>query len=140
MRASSAIFQNVSSSGSRRDLRFGECPQKKSLPVVADEKGIFRSISRKISKNNSAQVGQNFQNQLPDNLSGIKTQPPTKLVGSPKSNFCPTWAEVKKPTSTQVVSKSRITSTQLAEKSGCNFYSDCVEVKSPKKKGTNRNS
>ena len=61
MRASSAIFQNVSSSGSRRDLRFGECPQKKSLPVVADEKGIFRSISRKnLQKNNSAQVGQNF--------------------------------------------------------------------------------
>ena len=50
MRASSAIFQNVSSSGSRRDLRFGECPQKKSLPVVADEKGIFRSVSRKIQK------------------------------------------------------------------------------------------
>ena len=50
MRASSAIFQNVSSSGSRRDLRFGECPQKKSLPVVADEKGIFRIISRKNSK------------------------------------------------------------------------------------------
>ena len=140
MRASSAIFQNVSSSGSRRDLRFGKCPQKKSLPVVPTRKAFLEAFQEKSQKNNSAQVGQNFQNQLPDNLSGIKTQPPTKLVGSPKSNFCPTWAEVKKPTSTQVVLKSRITSTQLAEKSGCNFYSDCVEVKSPKKKGTNRNS
>ena len=35
-----------------------------------------------MQKNNSAQVGQNFQNQLPDNLSGRKTQPPTKLVRS----------------------------------------------------------
>ena len=50
MRASSAIFQNVSPSGSRWDWHFGECSQKKSLPVVADEKGIFRSISRKNSK------------------------------------------------------------------------------------------
>ena len=50
MRASSAIFQNVSSSGSRWDWRFGEWSQKKTLPVVADEKGIFRSISRKNSK------------------------------------------------------------------------------------------
>ena len=97
--------------------------EKFSLPV--------RTFSREIStgKNNSVQLGQNFQNPLP-----------TKLVGSLKPHFCPNWTEVKKPTSTQVVSKSRITSTQLAEKSGCNFYSDCVEVKSPKKKGTNRNS
>ena len=76
-------------------------------------------MKKKFQKNNSAQVGQNFQNQLPDNLSGRKTQPPTKLVGSPKSNFCPTWAEVKNhfavtcgevkiATSTQVVSKLNI--------------------------------
>ena len=57
------------------------------------------------AKNNSVQPGQNFQNPLP-----------TKLVGSLNSNFCPSWTEVKKPTSTQVVSKSKITSTQLAEK------------------------
>ena len=63
--------ENFFSSGSRWDWHFGECSQKKSFPVVADEKGIFRSISRKNSKNNSAQLGQNFQNQLPDNLSGI---------------------------------------------------------------------
>ena len=50
MRASSAIFQNASLSGSRWNWRFGECPQKKSLPVVAAEKGIFRSVSRKIQK------------------------------------------------------------------------------------------
>ena len=50
MRASVAIFQNVSPSGSRWDWRFGESLQKKSLPVVADEKVNFRSVSRKISK------------------------------------------------------------------------------------------
>ena len=58
-----------------------------------------------------------------------------------KIHFRPSWLEVwnltsvqvgqkfEKLTSTQVVSRSKITSTQLAEKSGCNFYSDCVEVK-----------
>ena len=35
---------------------------KKSLPVVADEKGIFRTTSKKKCKKNSAQVGQNFEN------------------------------------------------------------------------------
>ena len=49
-----------------------------------------------MQKNNSAQVGQNFQNQVTDKLSGIKNGLPTKLVGSPKLNFCPGWAEVKK--------------------------------------------
>ena len=83
-----------------------------SLPV--------RTFSREIStgKKNSVQPGQNFQNPLP-----------TKLVGSLNPNFCPNWPEVEKLTSTQVVSKLKITSTQLAEKSGCSFYSDCVEVK-----------
>ena len=71
MRASSAIFQNVSSSGSRRDLRFGKCPQKKSLPVVPTRKAFLEAFQEKSQKNNSAQVGQNFQSQLPDNLSGI---------------------------------------------------------------------
>jgi len=50
MRASAAVFQNTPPSGSRWDWRFGECSQKKSLPVVADEKGNFRSVSRKIYK------------------------------------------------------------------------------------------
>ena len=57
------------------------------------------------AKNNSVQLGQNFQNPLP-----------TKLVGSLKRHFCPNWSEVKKPTSTQVVSKSKIT------------YATCREV------------
>ena len=57
------------------------------------------------AKNNSVQLGQNFQNPLP-----------TKLVGSLKPHFCPSWTEVKKPTSTQVVSKSRITLPQIASK------------------------
>ena len=70
------------------------------------------------AKNNSVQLGQNFQNPLP-----------TKLVGSLEPHFCPSWTEVEKLTSTQVVSKSKITSTQLAERLDCNFYSDCVEVK-----------
>jgi len=52
-------------------LAFWGVLSEKSLPVVAAENSIFRSISRKNSKNNSAQLGQNFQNQLPDNLSGI---------------------------------------------------------------------
>ena len=69
------------------------------------------------AKNNSVQLGQNFQNPLP-----------TKLVGSLNPHFCPNWTEVKKPTSTQLVSKSKITSTQLAEKSDCNFCTGCVEV------------
>ena len=45
---------------------------------------------------NSVQPGQNFQNPLP-----------TKLIGSLNPHFCPNWTEVKKPTSTQVVSKSK---------------------------------
>ena len=86
--------------------------RKFSLPV--------RTFSSEIStgKNNSVQLGQNFQNPLP-----------TKLVGSLKPHFCPSWTEVEKLTSTQVVSKSKITFTQLAERLDYNFYSDCVEVK-----------
>ena len=42
-----------------------------------------------ISQKNSVQLGQNFQNQLPDNLSGIK------------NDLQPTWVEVKKITSDQ---------------------------------------
>ena len=87
--------------------------QKSSLYLL----GRFQEKYQR-AKNNSVQLGQDFQNPLP-----------TKLVGSLKPHFCPRWTEVKKPTSTQVVSKSKITSTQLAEKSGFNFYSGCVEVK-----------
>ena len=67
-----------------------------------------RTFSREISmgKKNSVQPGQNFQNPLP-----------TKLVGSPKPHFCPSWTEVEKLTSTQVVSKSKNY-----------FYAICVEV------------
>ena len=57
------------------------------------------------AKNNSVQPGQNFQNSLP-----------TKLVGSLKPHFCPSWTEVEKPTSTQLVSKSKITLPQIAAK------------------------
>ena len=87
--------------------------QKSSLYLL----GRFQEKYQR-AKNYSVQLGQNFQNPLP-----------TKLVGSLNPHFCPNWTEVKKPTSTQVVSKSKITSTQLAEKSGFNFYSGCVEVK-----------
>ena len=94
---------------------------KRQISTVAENSlyllGRFQEKYQR-AKNNSVQLGQNFQNPLP-----------TKLVGSLKPHFCPSWTEVKKPTSTQVVSKSRITSTQLAEKSGFNFYSGCVEVK-----------
>ncbi|MBQ8622811.1 MAG: hypothetical protein IJ424_00300 [Oscillospiraceae bacterium] len=69
------------------------------------------------AKNNSVQPGQNFQNPLP-----------TKLVGSLNPHFCSSWTEVEKLTSTQVVSKSKITSMQLAGRLDCNFYPDCVEV------------
>ena len=57
-----------------------------------------------MQKNNSAQVGQNFQKQLPDNLSGIKNRLPTKLVGS------------KNPTSDQLGQKWDLTYMQFAEK------------------------
>ena len=100
------------------------------LTIFRISKGKFQPIQKSFlyllgrfqekyqwAKNNSVQLGQNFQNPLP-----------TKLVGSLNPHFCPNWTEVKKPTSTQVVSKSRITSTQLAEKSGFNFYTDCAEV------------
>ena len=101
------------------------------LTIFRNSKGKFQSIQKSFlyllgrfqekyqrAKNNSVQLGQNFQNSLP-----------TKLVGSLEPHFCPSWTEVEKPTSTQLVSKSKITSTQLAEKSDSNFYSDCVEVK-----------
>ena len=93
--------------------------QKSSLYLL----GHFQEKYQR-AKNNSVQLGQNFQNPLP-----------TKLVGSLNPHFCPNWTEVKKPSSTQVVSKSKITSTQFAEKSDCNFYSGCVEVKFTKKQG-----
>ena len=86
--------------------------QKTSLYLL----GRFQEKYQR-AKNNSVQPGQNFQNPLP-----------TKLVGSLEPHFCPNWTEVKKPTSTQVVSKSRITSTQLEEKSDFNFCTGCVEV------------
>ena len=95
--------------------------QKSSLYLL----GRFQEKYQR-AKNNSVQLGQNFQNPLP-----------TKLVGSLNPHFCPDWTEVKKPTSTQVVSKSKITSTQLAERSEFNFYTDCAEVKNAKKQGTN---
>ena len=87
--------------------------QKSSLYLL----GRFQEKYQR-AKNNSVQPGQNFQNSLP-----------TKLVGSLKPHFCPSWTEVEKLTSTQVVSKSKITFTQLAERLDYNFYSDCVEVK-----------
>ena len=65
--------------------------QKSSLYLL----GRFQEKYQR-AKNNSVQLGQNFQNPLP-----------TKLVGSLKPHFCPNWTEVKKPTSTQVVSKSK---------------------------------
>ena len=68
------------SSDSRRETLFVHNPSQ----MVADDKGIFRSVLRKKFKKNSDQVGQNFENQLPDNLSGIKNRLPTKLVGSKK--------------------------------------------------------
>ena len=95
--------------------------QKTSLYLL----GHFQEKYQR-AKNNSVQPGQNFQNPLP-----------TKLVGSLNFNFCPSWTEVKTTTSTQLVSKSKITSTQFAEKSGFNFYTDCAEVNFEKKQGTN---
>ena len=95
--------------------------QKSSLYLL----GHFQEKYQR-AKNNSVQPGQNFQNPLP-----------TKLVGSLNPHFCPIWTEVKKPTSTQLVSKSKITSTQFAEKSDFNFYTDCAEVNFAKKQGTN---
>ena len=94
---------------------------KRQISTVAENFSLpVRTFSSEIStgKNNSVQLGQNFQNPLP-----------TKLVGSLKPHICPSWTEVEKLTSTQVVSKSKFTSTQLAEKLVCNFYTGCVQVK-----------
>ena len=82
------------------------------------------------AKNNSVQPGQNFQNPLP-----------TKLVGSLNPHFCPNWTEVKKPTSTQVVSKSKsllrnlqrsltVTSTQVVQKLNLHHRRKALTVKS----------
>ena len=76
-------FQDVFPSGSRWDCRFGECPQKKSLPVVADEKGIFRIISRK-----------KFKKIILPKLDRIF-----------KSHLRPSWSEVKNSTSDQLGQK-----------------------------------
>ena len=65
--------------------------QKSSLYLL----GRFQEKYQR-AKNNSVQPGQNFQNSLP-----------TKLVGSLNPHFCPSWTEVEKLTSTQVVSKSK---------------------------------
>ena len=101
------------------------------LTIFRISKGKFQPIQKSFlyllgrfqekyqrAKNNSVQLGQNFQNPLP-----------TKLVGSLNPHFCPNWTEVEKLTSTQVVSKLKIISTQLAEKSDFNFCTGCVEVK-----------
>ena len=72
---------------------------KRQISTVAENFSLpVRTFSREIStgKNNSVHLGQNFQNPLPP-----------KLVGSLNPHFCPNWTEVKKPTSTQVVSKSK---------------------------------
>ena len=55
---------------------------------------------------------------------GVKLQP----------HIQSSWSEVPNLTSVQLGHNSKITSTQLAEKSVCNFYSDCVDVKSAKSK------
>ena len=76
--------------------------RKISLPVRTFDKE--KSTAKKsvptwhelLIEKNSVQPGQNFQNPLP-----------TKLIGSLYPHFCPNWTEVKKPTSTQVVSKSK---------------------------------
>ena len=67
-------------------------------------KAFLEAFQEKIQKNNSAQVGQNFENQLPDKLSGIK------------NDLQPSWSEVQNPTSAQPGQKLKITSPQFAEK------------------------
>ena len=53
-------------------LTFWGVISEKTSQMVAAENAIFRTtLMKKCKKKNSAQVGQNFQNQLPDNLSGI---------------------------------------------------------------------
>ena len=97
--------------------------QKNSLYLL----GRFQEKYQR-AKNNSVQPGQNFQNSLP-----------TKLVGSVRPHFCPSWTEVEKLTSTQVVSKSisplrnlqrslNLTSTQIVQK---------LNLPQDKKQGTN---
>ena len=59
---------------------------KRQISTVAENFSLpVRTFSREIStgKNNSVQLGQNFQNPLP-----------TKLVGNLNPHFCPNWTEV----------------------------------------------
>ena len=105
MRASAAVFQNVSLSDSRWDWRFGECLQKKSLPVVADEKGIFRTASIKNCK----------KIILPKLDRIFKMNFPT-TCRKQKTDFRPSWLEVKNPTSDQLGQKWDLTYMQFAEK------------------------
>ena len=85
---------------------WGVISEKISLQMVADEKGVFRSISRKIHK----------KIILPNLDRIFKTNFPTtcrKYI----TDFRSTWSEVQNTTSAQPGQKLNITSTQLAEKS-----------------------
>ena len=112
---------------------------EKSLPVVADEKGVFRTASRKNAKEKFCPSWTEFLKSTSRQVVGNKNQPPTNLVGSPKSNFCPTWAEVKnnfatscgeviKTTSPQVMSKSKSLLINLPRNQTLHLYTDRVEV------------
>ena len=83
MRSSSTIFQNVSPSGSRWDWLFGECFQKKSLPVVAAENAIFRTaLLKNCKKIILPKLDRIFKTNFPASCREYKT------------HFRPSWLEV----------------------------------------------
>ena len=55
-----------------------------TFQIPPESKDAFEHTYCEVWKIKNGSPGQNFQNPLP-----------TKLVGSPKTNFCPTWAEVE---------------------------------------------
>ena len=77
-----AIFGTTENENQRLQKKF-------SLPV--------RTFSREIStgKKILSNMGRVFKTNFPTTCREYKSSLPTKLVGSLKSHFCPTWTEVK---------------------------------------------
>ena len=69
-------------------LAFWGVPTEKISPSGSRRERQFQKRFKKnLQKNNSAQVGQNFENQLPDNLSGIKKQTSDQVGWKLESHF-----------------------------------------------------
>ena len=83
MRASAAIFKTILQVVAGGSGVLVSDFRKNLSQWQPTRKAFLEAFQEKIQKNNSAQVGQNFENYLPDNLSGIK------------NDLQPSWSEVK---------------------------------------------